>query len=113
MPILQASPCGDHNQVLGIIFLYQGFTVKVAGLVHGARSDLVKQGDYLRRVARFESSFYQNFGNHRKLPAVGEKISDGLYLLAFYFIKKLHKIPAQIADPITPEALQAMASISR
>jgi len=30
-----------------------------------------------------------------------------------YFIMKLHKIPAQIAEPITPEALQAMACISR
>ena len=32
---------------------------------------------------------------------------------SFGYTKKLHKIPAQMAEPITPEELQAMACISR
>ena len=31
----------------------------------------------------------------------------------FYPRMKLHKIPAQIAEPITPDELQAMACMSR
>jgi hypothetical protein len=49
--------------------------------------------------------------NEKSLPGKGR-----LYCLINGLIgynRKLHKIPAQIAEPITPEALQAMASINK
>jgi hypothetical protein len=47
------------------------------------------------------------------LNITGSMTDKRQYLPGNYRIMKLHKIPAQIADPITPDALQAIACINK